>query len=143
MGPSGFPDYPTLIGTTPKKRWQLAMEGSLRRLMLCLSGISLPILKSSTLAHLMNQKRQKVLIPQHSNILGGETMEKVIETRLVKRHSQFPTVCIYCTKQIPPDSLHYVEEGITAHIHSLIARKYCEACYTKLGEQILLHEKSK
>ena len=68
--------------------------------------------------------------------------KKVLETRLVRRHSQFPTVCIYCNNQIPPDNLHYVEEGITDHIHSLIARKYCESCYTKYGEQILLHEKS-
>jgi hypothetical protein len=91
----------------------------------------------------MTQGKHKVLILQQSNIIGGKMMEKVIETRLVKRHSQFPTVCIYCAKQIQPDSLHYVEEGITAHIHSLIARKYCEACYTRYGEQNLLHEKSK
>ena len=91
----------------------------------------------------MNERKQKVLIHQRRNILGGEMMEKkVLETRLVKRHSQFPTVCIYCNKQIPTDDLHYVEEGINAHIHSLIARKYCESCYTKYGEQILLHEKS-
>jgi uncharacterized protein with PIN domain len=70
-------------------------------------------------------------------------MEKVIATRLVKRHSLFPTVCIYCNQQITPDSLHYVEEGISEHIHSLIARKYCESCYTKYGEQILLHDKQK
>ncbi len=68
-------------------------------------------------------------------------MEKVSETRLVKRHSQFPTVCIYCNAQILPNNLHYVEEGIKEHIHSLIARKYCEVCYVKYGEQILLHEK--
>ncbi len=68
---------------------------------------------------------------------------KVLETRLVKRHSQFPTVCIYCNKQIPADDLHYVEEGITTHIHSLIARKYCTTCYTKFGENILLREKTK
>jgi uncharacterized protein with PIN domain len=70
-------------------------------------------------------------------------METKFVTRLVKRHSQFPTVCIYCNKQIPSDSLHYVEEGITRHIHSLIARKYCEECYTKHGEQLLLHETTK
>ena len=27
-------------------------------------------------------------------------MEKAIQTHLVKRHSQFPTVCIYCNSQI-------------------------------------------
>ena len=68
-------------------------------------------------------------------------MEKIMETRLVTRHSQFPTVCIYCNKQILANDLHYVEEGIKEHIHSLIARKYCESCYAKYGEQILLHEK--
>jgi len=67
--------------------------------------------------------------------------KKILVTRLVRRHSQFPTVCIYCNTQIPPDDLHYVEEGVTDHIHSLIARKYCATCYTKYGEQILLHEK--
>lgn len=87
--------------------------------------------------------KPKVLIQHHRNIIEGEMMEKkLLETRLVRRHSQFPTVCIYCNTQIPPDDLHYVEEGITTHIHSLIARKYCESCYTKYGERILLHEKS-
>ena len=91
----------------------------------------------------MTEMKRKVLIPQRRNIIGGKMMEKkLLETRLVRRHSQFPTVCIYCNKQIPPDDLHYVEEGITDHIHSLIARKYCESCYTKFGEQILLHEKT-
>jgi hypothetical protein len=52
-------------------------------------------------------------------------------------------VCIYCDKPIHPDILHYVEEGITGHIHSLIARKYCQLCYSKYGEEYLLHELSK
>jgi len=67
-------------------------------------------------------------------------MEKNLETCLVTRHSQFPTVCIYCDKPILPNDLHYVEKGITAHIHSLIARKYCEECYKKYGEQLLLRD---
>jgi hypothetical protein len=66
-------------------------------------------------------------------------MQKTIQTHLVKRHSQFPTVCINCNSQIPPDSLHYIEEGITGHIHSLIARKYCNECYKKHGDQLLSH----
>jgi uncharacterized protein with PIN domain len=108
-----------------------------------LSGIPLPILKPSTRIHPIDEMKRKVLIPQLRNIIGEEMMEKkLLETRLVRRHSQFPTVCIYCNKSIPPDDLHYVEEGITTHIHSLIARKYCDVCYTKYGEQILLHEKS-
>ena len=66
-------------------------------------------------------------------------MQKEIQTHLVRRHSQFPTVCIYCNSSIPPDTLHYVEEGISGHIHSLIARKYCNECYKKHGDQLLLH----
>jgi len=99
------------------------------------------ILKPNTSSHLNHQKRRNILIQQRCNILGGEMMQNSILTHLVKRHSQFPTVCIYCNSQIPADSLHYVEEGVTGHIHSLIARKYCEACYTKHGEQTLLHDK--
>jgi uncharacterized protein with PIN domain len=67
-------------------------------------------------------------------------MEKNLQTVLATRHSQFPTVCIYCNKQIPANDLHYVEKGITNHIHSLIARKYCEDCYKKFGEQLLVHD---
>ena len=66
-------------------------------------------------------------------------MQKGIQTRLVKRHSQFPTVCIYCNSQIPADELHYIEEGITEHIHSLLARKYCTECYKKYGDRLLVH----
>ena len=139
-GPVGISWLPHPYRHHPKKRWQLAMEGSLHRLMLCLSGISLPILKPITFTNHILQMEHKVLIPWPINILRGEMMEKVIETRLIKRHSQFPTVCIYCSKQILPNSLHYVEEGVTGHIHSLIARKFCNACYSKYGEQLLLHE---
>jgi hypothetical protein len=85
----------------------------------------------------------KVLIPQQSNIVGGEMMEKNLHTCLITRHSQFPTVCIYCDKQILPNDLHYVEKGKTEHIHSLIARKYCEDCYKKYGEQLLLKGEKK
>jgi len=83
---------------------------------------------------------RKVLILQRKNIMGGEMMEKNLQTCLVTRHSQFPTVCIYCDKQILPNDLHYVEKGIETHIHSLIARKYCEECYKKYGEQLLLRD---
>lgn len=66
--------------------------------------------------------------------------EKNIHTVLVAKHSQFPTVCIYCNKQIPANNLYYVEKGITRHIHSLIARKYCEECYNKYSEKLLLYD---
>ena len=64
-------------------------------------------------------------------------VEKSIETHLVKKQSQFPTMCISCKRTIPIYEPHFVEEGITGHIHSLIARKYCAECYTKHGEQLL------
>ncbi|MDH7506860.1 MAG: hypothetical protein QHH19_01290 [Candidatus Thermoplasmatota archaeon] len=66
-------------------------------------------------------------------------MEKnKIETHLVVRQSKFPTVCISCNKTIGADEIHYVEEGKSEHLHSLIARKFCPSCYAKYGEQILL-----
>ncbi|MBN1281302.1 MAG: hypothetical protein JXA00_06605 [Candidatus Thermoplasmatota archaeon] len=68
-------------------------------------------------------------------------MEKKLETRLIKRRSQFPTVCIYCEKTIPANDLHYVEQGMTEHIHSLIARKYCATCFEKHGDNLLLKDK--
>jgi len=46
-------------------------------------------------------------------------------------------MCISCKRTIPIYEPHFVEEGITGHIHSLIARKYCAECYTKHGEQLL------
>jgi hypothetical protein len=64
-------------------------------------------------------------------------VEKSIQTHLVKKRSQFPTVCISCNRSIEINEPHYVEEGITGHIHSLIARKYCSECYMKHGEQLL------
>ena len=92
---------------------------------------------------LRKERRRKVLIPQQSIILGGEMMEKNLQTCLVTRRSQLPAVCIYCDKQILPNDLHYVEKGITTHIHSLIARKYCADCYKKHGEQLLMKDEKK
>ena len=60
------------------------------------------------------------------------------ETRLVKKQSIFPTVCTNCETKIAPDEIHYVEEGVKEHIHSLIARKFCKDCYAKYGERILI-----
>ena len=70
-------------------------------------------------------------------------METNLQTELVTRHSQFPTVCIYCSKQIPANDLHYVEKGINSHIHSLIARKFCKDCYMKFGDHLLLRDVKK
>jgi len=64
-----------------------------------------------------------------------------MESRLVKKQTKLPTLCHFCSDQIPPDETYYLEEGISDHIHSLIARKYCAQCYTKYGEQKLLKGK--
>jgi hypothetical protein len=65
-------------------------------------------------------------------------VEKKIETHLVQRQSTFPSVCIHCNKTIPAYEIHYAEEGVTEHLHSLIARKFCTECYVRHGEQSLL-----
>jgi len=64
--------------------------------------------------------------------------EKKIETKLVKKQSKFPAVCTFCNNKISPDDVHYLEEGVKEHVHSLIARKFCSDCYAKYGENILL-----
>ncbi len=69
-------------------------------------------------------------------------MEKsIIESRLIKKLSNFSTVCTNCDNRIEPDEVYYLEKGDKDHIHSLIARKYCSNCYTKYGERILLRGK--
>jgi hypothetical protein len=69
-------------------------------------------------------------------------MEKNInESRLIKKQSNFSTVCTNCDIKIDPDEVYYLEHGEEEHIHSLIARKYCSECYSKYGERILLKGK--
>ena len=70
--------------------------------------------------------------------MGNRMVENEVETRLVKKQSKFPSVCTYCNSKIYPDEVHYLEEGVKGHIHSLIARRFCTECYTKHGERILL-----
>ncbi|MCK5259002.1 MAG: hypothetical protein KAJ69_05720 [Thermoplasmatales archaeon] len=69
-------------------------------------------------------------------------IQNQIETHLVRKQSKFSAVCNYCNNPISSDDISYVEEGVTEHIHSLIARKFCSDCYTKYGEQILLKGKN-
>lgn len=69
-------------------------------------------------------------------------VDKKIETHLVKKKSKFPNICTNCDKKIEPDQVYYLEKGIKEHIHSLIARKFCQNCYAKYGERILLKGKS-
>jgi hypothetical protein len=61
-----------------------------------------------------------------------------IKTHLVKKVAKIPKVCTNCKKQIPPDEVYHLEEGVNQHLHSLIARKFCTECYSKLGEKKLL-----
>jgi hypothetical protein len=65
-------------------------------------------------------------------------LENQNKTYLVKKQSKFPTVCTNCDSKIASDEVHYLEEGIEDHIHSLIARKFCSDCYAKYGERILI-----
>jgi RNase P subunit RPR2 len=59
------------------------------------------------------------------------------ETRLIRKIASERVVCTYCRELIIPGAPYYREEGTDYHIHSLIARNYCENCYAKYGEKIL------
>ncbi|RLF28677.1 MAG: hypothetical protein DRN05_03435 [Thermoplasmata archaeon] len=67
--------------------------------------------------------------------------ERNIKTRLVKKTSRFTRVCTNCNAEIPPGEIYHQEEGVTEHLHSLIARQFCNKCYAKYGERILLSGK--
>jgi hypothetical protein len=69
-------------------------------------------------------------------------IQNQIETHLVRTQSKFPNVCTCCNNPISSDDIFYAEEGVEEHVHSLIARKFCSACYTKYGEQMLLKGKN-
>lgn len=66
-------------------------------------------------------------------------MQKNIQTHLVRKKSTLPVLCLNCDESIKPNELYYIEEGLTEHIHSLLARKFCVDCYTKYGEKFLLN----
>ena len=70
-------------------------------------------------------------------------MEKEIETRLVKKVAKFPTVCNSCNNQIVVGSVYHHEAGVSEHLHSLIARRFCSDCYAKFGGPKLLSGKNK
>ena len=61
-----------------------------------------------------------------------------IETHLVKKVSKMTKVCTNCKNQIPPNEVYHKEEGLKKHLHSLIARRFCNECYSKYGEKKLL-----
>jgi len=61
-----------------------------------------------------------------------------IQTRLIKKTSKTPKVCTNCNLKIDAGIVYHLEEGVDAHVHSLIARKFCSNCYAKYGEKKLL-----
>ena len=66
-----------------------------------------------------------------------------IKTHLVKKQSDSPKVCTYCNNTISKGELYHLEQGISEHLHSLLARTYCSNCYAKYGENKLLRGKNK
>jgi len=76
--------------------------------------------------------------------IGGSMLElKKIETHLVPKTAKTVKVCIHCNSKIPPGEVYHQEEGVKEHLHSLIARLFCSACYAKYGENILLRGNKK
>lgn len=68
-------------------------------------------------------------------------LENRIETHLVKKQTILAVVCMQCNRSIESDEIHYLEEGVKEHLHSLLARKFCSNCYAKYGENTLLRGK--
>jgi protein-arginine kinase activator protein McsA len=65
----------------------------------------------------------------------------VLKTRLVNKIAREPRVCTNCDNKINIGEIYHHEEGVTGHLHSLVARQFCNNCYTKYGEVILLSKK--
>ncbi len=63
---------------------------------------------------------------------------ETLHSHLLKRAANEPQVCTNCTTRIEPGTIYYREEGHKEHIHSLIARRFCQECYAKYGEKKLL-----
>ena len=66
-----------------------------------------------------------------------------IETRLVKKVAKSSRVCTSCNDQILIDEVYHLEEGVSEHLHSLLARNFCSECYSKYGERKLLTGQNK
>jgi len=64
-----------------------------------------------------------------------------IKTHLVKRVARETRVCTNCNNRINSGEVFHHEEGINEHLHSLVARQFCNNCYTRYGEVILLSKK--
>ena len=65
-----------------------------------------------------------------------------IETTLVKKVAKFPKVCTSCNNSISVGNTYHQEQGVTEHLHSLIARQFCSDCYAKYGARKLVSEKT-
>ncbi len=61
-----------------------------------------------------------------------------IQTHLIKKVAYDSKFCTNCNKQIFKGDTYHLEEGISQHIHSLLARGFCSDCYAKYGEKKLL-----
>jgi len=66
-----------------------------------------------------------------------KNMRKGIATHLVRREAKTDIICTFCKNKINIGDEYYLEEGIEEHLHSLLARKYCQNCYAKYGEKLL------
>jgi uncharacterized protein with PIN domain len=63
-----------------------------------------------------------------------------LQTKLIKKVAGNSKVCISCDTQITKGEVYHLEEGVSEHIHSLLARSFCSKCYAKYGEKKLLKE---
>jgi len=68
-------------------------------------------------------------------------MKTGIETHLVSKIAKDPRVCTNCNNKIKIGEIYHQEEGVKEHLHSLVARQFCNNCYTKYGEIKLLSKK--
>ena len=77
-------------------------------------------------------------------MLMGEGMnKKEIKTKLKKKQSPDPEICTYCGNKIEKGTIYHLETGVEDHLHSLLARKFCNDCYSRHGEQFLLRDNKK
>jgi len=63
-----------------------------------------------------------------------------IQTQLIKKVASSPKACTQCNQNIEKGETYHQEEGVSEHIHSLIARNFCSNCYAKYGEKKLLNK---
>ena len=69
--------------------------------------------------------------------------KKEMKTKLKKKQSLDPEICTYCGNKIEQGNIFHLEIGVNDHLHSLLARRFCNNCYSRYGEQFLLRENKK